>query len=177
MICGPSCGFIPAMIIFTFLGRDFVLLKENYSQVEVSRVSTLQECLYHPRRGGFVISTPAAFMHYLMPPQEMRAKTIKISQSDDYPRDRLLAVAVSIGYRRVTVEPTRGFFGKRGIVDIYPLGASTPYRLEYFGDMIESVRRFSIDSQRSLGRGKQLFIPPADELSGSLEATLFGLSA
>jgi len=160
--------------IHLFLGRDFVLLKENYSQVEVSRVSTLQECLYHPRRGGFVISTPAAFMHYLMPPQEMMAKTIKIIQSDDYPRDRLLAEAVSIGYRRVTVVNQPGDFSvKGGIVDIYPLGASTPYRLEYFGDMIESVRRFSIDSQRSLGREKQLFIPPADELSGSLEATLF----
>jgi transcription-repair coupling factor (superfamily II helicase) len=159
--------------IHLFLGRDFVFLKENYSQAEGSRVSALQECLYHTRRNGFIICTPASFMHYMMPPQQMMNKTIKINQTQDYSRDQLLRELVGIGYRRVAVVNQPGDFSvKGGIVDIYPLGASTPYRLEYFGDMVESIRRFSTDSQRSAGREKQVFIPPADELSGSLEATL-----
>lgn len=157
-----------------FLGRDFVFLKENYSQVEGSRVSTLQECLLHPRRSGFIISTPAAFLHYMMSPRQMTASTMRIDQGQDYFRDHLLGGLVDGGYRRVgAVSQPGDFTVKGGIVDIYPLGASCPYRLEYFGDTVESIRRFSTDSQRSAGYEKHIFIPPADELSGSLEATLF----
>ncbi len=157
-----------------FLGRDFVFLKENYSQVEGSRVATLQECLNHPRRSGFIISTPAACLHYMMSPQQMAASTMRIDQGREYSRDHLLGGLIDSGYRRVGAVGQPGDFTvKGGIVDIYPLGAASPYRLEYFGDTVESIRRFSTDSQRSAGHEKQIFIPPADELSGSLEATLF----
>jgi transcription-repair coupling factor (superfamily II helicase) len=160
--------------IFMFLGRNFVFLKENYSQVEGSRVSTLQECLNHHRRSGFIISTPAAFLHYLMSPQEMLDSTIRIQNGRDYPREQLLQQMVESGYRRVgAVSQPGDFTVKGGIVDVYPLGAKTPYRLEFFGDMVESIRRFGIDTQRSAGHEKQVCIPPADEISGSLQATLF----
>lgn len=160
--------------IFMFLGRNFVFLKENYSQVEGNRVETLQECLYHPRRGGFIISTPAAFLHYLMSPAEMQAKTIRIEKGQDYPRDQLLKKVVDSGYRRVGAVGQPGDFTvKGGIVDVYPLGAQSPYRLEFFGDTVESIRCFGSDTQRSAGHEKQIAISPADEISGSLEATLF----
>ena len=160
--------------IHMFLGRDFVFLKENYSQVEGSRVSTLEECLNHPRRRGFIICTPAAFLHYMMSPGQMTATTMRIDQGQEYPRDRLLSGLIEGGYRRVTAVGQPGDFTvKGGIVDIYPLGAVNPYRLEYFGDRVESIRRFSTDSQRSASHEKQIIIPPADELSGSMEATLF----
>ncbi len=167
-------SFTDSAHIHMFLGRNFVFLKENYSQVEGSRVGTLQECLYHPRRSGFIISTPAAFLHYLMAPQVMQDKTLGLERERDYPRERLLQEMVDSGYRRVAAVTLPGDFAvKGGIVDVYPLGSKTPYRMEFFGDTLESIRRFSLDTQRSAGKEQRIFIPPADELGDALQATLF----
>src|SRR5947208_5236119 len=55
------------------------------------------------------------------------------------------------GYERVSQVTTRGEFAVRGgIVDLYPWQAQLPFRLEFFGDQIESLREFDIDTQTSV---------------------------
>jgi transcription-repair coupling factor (superfamily II helicase) len=65
--------------------------------------------------------------------------------------EQLLDQLVASGYERVAQVTTRGQFAVRGgIVDLYSWQASLPFRLEFFGDLIESLREFDIDSQTSV---------------------------
>ncbi|PYL07913.1 MAG: transcription-repair coupling factor [Verrucomicrobia bacterium] len=65
--------------------------------------------------------------------------------------ERLLEQLVASGYERVAQATTRGQFAVRGgIVDLYSWQAPLPFRLELFGDQIESLREFDIDTQTSV---------------------------
>jgi len=65
--------------------------------------------------------------------------------------EQLLDRLVASGYERVAQVTTRGQFAVRGgIVDLYSWHAPLPFRLEFFGDQIESLREFDIDSQTSV---------------------------
>jgi transcription-repair coupling factor (superfamily II helicase) len=66
--------------------------------------------------------------------------------------EELAAWLVGQGFRRGDAVELPGEFSRRGgILDIYPPDAEAPYRLEFFGDELESVRQFSAQTQRSLG--------------------------
>src|SRR6266513_1525877 len=83
--------------------------------------------------------------------------------------EQLLDQLVGSGYERVAQVTTRGQFAVRGgIVDIYSWHAPLPFRLEFFGDQIESVREFDIDSQTSVRdlRLADLLLGTADDQSG-----------
>src|SRR5438552_10173373 len=65
--------------------------------------------------------------------------------------EKLLDQLVRNGYERVAQATTRGQFAVRGgILDLYSWQAPLPFRVEFFGDQIESLREFDIDSQTSL---------------------------
>lgn len=71
-----------------------------------------------------------------------------------------------LGYRRVPVAADKGEFAVRGgIIDLFPLSSSDPYRIEFFGDMIESIRTYDPIGQKSTAKVEKLFICPASELS------------
>jgi transcription-repair coupling factor (superfamily II helicase) len=85
--------------------------------------------------------------------------------------EQLLDQLIASGYERVAQVTTRGQFAVRGgIVDLYSWHAPLPFRLEFFGDQIESLREFDIDSQTSvrdlasvhilLGQGAAASEPP-----------------
>jgi transcription-repair coupling factor (superfamily II helicase) len=66
--------------------------------------------------------------------------------------DELVAWLVNRGFRRTEAVELPGEFSRRGgILDVFSADADTPYRLEFFGDEIESIRQFSPHTQRSLG--------------------------
>jgi transcription-repair coupling factor (superfamily II helicase) len=62
------------------------------------------------------------------------------------------------------VEQVGQFSVRGGIVDIFPHGCENPYRLEFFGDEIESIRQFDIFSQRSVAHQKEAVILPRSEV-------------
>src|SRR2546429_2287998 len=65
--------------------------------------------------------------------------------------EALVNLLVTAGYERVAQVTTRGQFAVRGgIVDLYSWQAPLPLRLEFFGDQIESLREFDIDTQTSV---------------------------
>ena len=71
----------------------------------------------------------------------------------------------TLGYEKVTMVETPGQFSVRGgIVDIYPLTEECPYRVELWGDDIESIRSFDVESQRSIEEVKSVKIYPSCEM-------------
>ncbi|MEM7269189.1 MAG: transcription-repair coupling factor [Pseudomonadota bacterium] len=68
------------------------------------------------------------------------------------------------GFNRATTVMEPGDYALRGgIIDIFPPGAPTPVRLDFFGDVLDGARRFEVESQRTLERIKRVELAPASE--------------
>lgn len=168
-------SFLPSDRILLFLGRELVFLKENFSRVEEDRILTLRDCLLRPRHKSLIIATPASFLFPLKSPQQLQKETIHLQTDQEWPSHSLLKQLVQSGYQRADTITRPGEFAVRGgLLDVFPVGEKNPCRIDLFGDTIESLRSFQVETQRSISNQEQLTITPADELYGEgLESTLF----
>ncbi|EJI85630.1 transcription-repair coupling factor [Alishewanella aestuarii B11] len=70
----------------------------------------------------------------------------------------------AVGYRHVEQVMEHGEFSVRGsLLDLYPMGATTPYRIDFFDDAVDAIRTFDPDTQRSLDKVPQIALLPAHE--------------
>src|SRR6185369_4149608 len=77
-------------------------------------------------------------------------KRLRVGQ--DIPIDKIVAWLIEQGFQRMEAVEIGGEFSQRGgILDVFSPDAESPYRLEFFGNEIESIRQFSPETQRSLG--------------------------
>lgn len=123
-----------------------------------------------------VIAPVAAALQRTMPEALFEAELVRLRLPDTEPPDAhewvshiepdaLLKRLAEDGYEYQ--EPVRlpGHFARRGgIVDVFPMGADLPVRIEFWGDEIASLRVFEPSSQRSIKQVKQMAIPPAREV-------------
>jgi transcription-repair coupling factor (superfamily II helicase) len=121
---------------------------------------------------------PAAALGDRVPPREVIAKaTIELIVGNSYERSVLLKQLVDTGHVRVPQADDVGAFAVRGdIIDVFPAGLSDPLRLEFFDDMLESIRPFDAHTQqtRPLDRSpalRALRIGPVRDLFFTNETT------
>ncbi|MCM0649012.1 transcription-repair coupling factor [Clostridium swellfunianum] len=85
---------------------------------------------------------------------------------------------VQCGYERVDMVDAKGQFSIRGgIMDIFPPFGTLPYRIELFGDEVDSIRTFNTESQRSIEKVKSIEIFPAKEMILSRESIAKAVSS
>ncbi len=118
--------------------------------------------------GSKVILTSAhALMQRTLPPDLFRAHSLNLRRGDRIPGgqpDTLLRRWLDVGYEPATVVTEPGQFTRRGgILDVFPVAAEWPARIELWGDEIESLRVFDPATQRSLEEIDQLVVTPARE--------------
>ncbi|MBI3279491.1 MAG: transcription-repair coupling factor [Acidobacteria bacterium] len=90
-----------------------------------------------------------------------RQLALHLRVSEELPLDDFLAHLESIGYqKRDPVELVGEFSVRGGIVDVFPAEAPQPVRIEFFGDLVESMRRFDVETQRSVMEIKDAPILP-----------------
>jgi len=104
-----------------------------------------------------VIVAPAmALLQPVPTPAGLAAGRLELAVGDERDIEDLAGWLVDAGFERVEQIDQQGEFARRGgIVDIFPAGTAQPVRIEFFGDQIDSIRRFDLDTQRStdqLGR-------------------------
>lgn len=117
----------------------------------------------------------------LMAPQVslsvLERSVISISRGGEVLEKELARKLVELGYEKTYQVETAGQFSVRGgIVDIFDLTEENPYRIELWGDEVESIRSFDILSQRSVERLESVRIYPATELALSEEEIQNGLA-
>ncbi|MCX7741653.1 MAG: transcription-repair coupling factor, partial [Tepidimonas sp.] len=102
--------------------------------------------------GVDVVLVPAATALYrLAPPSFLAAYTFHFRTGQKLDAARLREQLVMAGYQHVTQVASPGEYAVRGgLIDLFPMGAPLPYRLDLFDDEIDSIRAFDPDSQRSL---------------------------
>lgn len=87
----------------------------------------------------------------LAPPSFMAAYTFHFKQKQKLDEAALKAQLTLAGYAHVSQVVSPGEYAVRGgLIDLYPMGSSVPYRVDLFGDEIDSIRTFDPDTQRSL---------------------------
>lgn len=92
-----------------------------------------------------------ALMQKVLPPSDLKKSTYPIKRGEEIDRDHLVQFFNEGGYTSVKVVEERGDFSLRGaIIDLYSPLYEDPLRLEFDGDRLESIRRFDVESQRSI---------------------------
>lgn len=120
-----------------------------------------------------VLATPEEAAQYCVSPKVLKEAIQKVAVGQDVGRDVLLERLVRIGYERVDQVEYRGHFSVRGdIVDIFPVSDTVPYRIEFFGDEIDTIRTFDVDTQRSIDSIKAFSISPIGLLEEEAESSL-----
>ncbi len=125
--------------------------RPRFDAAQGARLRLLQQ-LGAPQPPAVVLTTVQALMQPVPARAELAARGRTVRSGDTLDVDELAAWLVEHGYKRVDAVELPGEFSRRGgIFDVYSPDAEAPYRLELFGDEVESLRQFAADTQRSLG--------------------------
>lgn len=90
--------------------------------------------------------------------------TIAIEVGEEYDLESIVVKLTKMGYNRELMVEARGEISVRGgILDIFPISGELPYRVEFFGDEVESIRRFEPETQRSIEKVNRLHVLPRSE--------------
>ena len=112
-----------------------------------------------------VVAPVAALLLPLIPPHALELGTVTLRVGAERDPDGLTAHLADCGFERVPAVDGIGQFSLRGgILDLFPVNAEHPVRLEFFGDEIESIRAFDAGTQRSLHAVDEVAVPPASEV-------------
>ena len=111
------------------------------------RISVLSRLCDNPN--AIVVTLAQAVLEPTLPKNLLLENRLEVAAGLEVEQEKLVATLENLGYRRVpmTQEPA-DYSVRGGIVDVFPLSASAPIRIEFFGDKVESLRTFSVLDQR-----------------------------
>lgn len=116
-------------------------------------------------RCPFLITPVEAVMQFVLPRETLSKLTFLLCKGDTVEREFLEACLMDNGYTRSALVEERGDFSLRGdIFDIFPPSCPNPIRVEFFGDVVESLRAFDVSSQISLEDVREMRILPVREI-------------
>jgi transcription-repair coupling factor (superfamily II helicase) len=130
-----------------------VLPFENLSphpEIQETRAATLWKIAAHSNTARLVIAPVEAACMKLFPRDYYRALALHLKLGEEYMPDMLIEHLLSVGYTKVDVVEMPGQVTLRGgILDVYSPEQDRPVRIDFFGDEIESIRKFDPETQRS----------------------------
>ena len=114
---------------------------------------------------GTVVTTADALMDRLLPLSEIQNSCVHVACGETILLEKLKGRLSQLGYERVGQVDGMGQFSIRGgIIDIFPLTEELPVRIELWGDEVDSIRSFDLESQRSVEELQEVALYPATEL-------------
>ena len=134
---------------------------EPHVEIGARRVEAVEAVL--SGRASVLVTTPRAVQELAPVPAEVRDLRLEIRAGEERRPADLAERLESMGFERVpTVEEVGQFALRGGIMDVFGVGSAEPARLEFWGDEIESIRRFDVLSQRSTESVDELVLLPVD---------------
>ena len=131
-------------------------------ELEMKRIETLTSLIENSPK--IIVTNLMGYLRYLPSKQLFKDSFIKINVNSDYNIKELTEKFYNIGYKRETIVTKTGEMAIRGyVVDIFPINANNPIRIEFFGDTVESIRTFNTDDQRTIDKLYEIEINPNSE--------------
>ena len=152
-------------------GKDVLLFPSSYrkpfeftqpdSSNVLARAEVLNELNHSSEYGQLIVTYPEAIAEKVIDRASLEKNTLEIAVRNKLSIDFISEFLVEYDFDRVDFVYEPGQFSVRGgIVDIFSFSHDLPYRIEFFGDFIESIRTFEIESQLSVEQVKNITIVP-----------------
>ena len=125
----------------------------------ILRTDTLNQARLHPKR--IIVTYPEALVEKVISENEMSNQLLDISVGDSLSIDFVNEVLHEYGFERVDFVFEPGQFSIRGgIIDIFSFSSEYPYRIDFFGDEVDSIRAFNTENQLSVANRDKITIVP-----------------
>ena len=148
----------------SFFPMDDFLTSEALAispEFKFTRLDTLNTILEEKR---IVITNLIGFLRFLPSPNEYKESYSKLKINTEVKIEDLVSNLYKIGYKRESIVNKTGEMAVRGyIIDVFPINYRNPIRIEFWGDEIERICEFDIDSQISKDRILEAVITPTTE--------------
>jgi transcription-repair coupling factor (superfamily II helicase) len=152
-------------------GKDVLLFPSSYrkafeftqpdSSNVLARAEVLNELNHSSEFGRLIVTYPEALAEKVIDRDSLARNTLEIAVNNKLSIDFINEFLIEYDFDRVDFVYEPGQFSIRGgIVDIFSFSHDLPYRVEFFGDFIESIRTFEVESQLSVEQVKTITIVP-----------------
>ncbi len=113
------------------------------------------------KKPALIVTYPEALFEKVVTRKELEKNTLKISVNDELSIDFVNEVLFAYNFKRTDFVTEPGEFSVRGgILDVFSFSNDIPYRIEFFGDDVDSIRTFDVETQLSLEQVKKISIIP-----------------
>ena len=113
------------------------------------------------KKPSLIVTYPAALFEKVVTKKELNKNTLKVTVEDTISIEFINEVLFEYQFKRVDFVTEPGEFSVRGgIVDVFSFANDEPYRIEFFGDDVDSIRTFDVETQLSLEQLKKISIIP-----------------
>lgn len=175
-----SAAHLTEQIVFYLGKNDSILTFPDWETLPYDHFSPHQDiisdrlaALYRipELKSGVILTTVSTLLHQLAPRQFLDGHHFLLKKGDQLNIDILRTRLTNAGYHTVSQVREHGEFAIRGsIIDLFPMGSLTPYRIDLFDDEIDSIRDFSPETQRSGEKLNEIRLLPAKEFPITEEA-------
>ena len=113
------------------------------------------------RKPAVIVTYPQALFEQVITKRELDKNTLKVSVGEELSLDFINEMLFEYHFNRVDFVSEPGDFAVRGgIIDVFSFANDEPYRIEFFGDEIDSIRTFDVETQLSIEKLKKINIMP-----------------
>ncbi|MEP6983622.1 MAG: CarD family transcriptional regulator, partial [Sphingomicrobium sp.] len=158
--------FASEVEVLTFPGWDCLPYDRASPALRVmaERLATLGALQAKSDKPQLLVATASAASQRLLTPFRIRQLTRRIAQGERIEREVLTGQLNALGYQRADTVAEHGEYAVRGsLIDLFPAGEEMALRLDFFGDEIDSIRRFDPADQRSTDKADAFVLMPASE--------------
>ncbi len=155
--------------INTYYDRTFLFPMDDFLTSEaiaispdlmITRLETINALLEN-NQPNVVVTNLMGYLRYLPTKEVYQNHRLALSLNYEIEPKKLVQYLANMGYHRESIVTRTGEFAVRGfVIDVFPLGLNHPIRLEFFGDMIESIRYFDEETQKSIEEISTISIYP-----------------
>ena len=113
------------------------------------------------KKPAIIVTYPEALFEKVVTKKDLEKNTLKVAIGDKISIDFINEVLFEYEFKRVDFISEPGEFSVRGgIIDVFSFSNDNPYRIEFFGNEVESIRSFDVETQLSIERQKKITIIP-----------------
>ncbi|HEY6662472.1 MAG TPA: transcription-repair coupling factor [Sphingomicrobium sp.] len=158
--------FAPEVEVLTFPAWDSLPYDRASPALRVmaERLAALSALQAKRDKPQLLVTTASAATQRVLTPFRIRHLTRRIAEGERIEREVLVGQLNALGYQRADTVAEHGEYAVRGsLIDVFPAGEELALRLDFFGDEIDSLRRFDPADQRSTDKAEAFTLMPASE--------------
>jgi len=152
--------------LYHFIGNDIAAYDKSEIDVQSSRrrIEILSSKFNNLKNKSITVASLEAIIQKTISTEILSEAIHTLSIGDNISIDSLISKWIKMGYKNDSIVYGPGIISRRGgILDLYPPGFNNPIRIEFWGDQIESIREFDVNTQRSLELINSVKILPSHE--------------